>query len=89
MAAMNSWLVELVGFAAAILTTMCWVPQALKTIRDCETRAISLPATLLFALGLVCWLTYGIALLNWPLIAANAVTLSLIVVIIALKLKYG
>ena len=68
---------------------MCWVPQALKTIRDRETRAISLPATLLFALGLAFWLAYGVALLKWPLIVANAVTLSLILVIIGLKLRYG
>ena len=86
---MNSWMIELVGFGAAILTTMCWVPQALKTIGDRETRAISLPATLLFALGVTLWLVYGIALVNWPLIAANAVTLSLILVIIGLKLRYG
>lgn len=86
---MNSWMIELVGFGAAILTTMCWVPQALKTIRDRETRAISLPATLLLALGLVLWLSYGIALVKWPLILSNAATLSLIMVIIGLKLKYG
>jgi MtN3 and saliva related transmembrane protein len=86
---MNDWMIELTGFSAAILTTMCWVPQAVKTIRDRETRAISLPATLLFASGLVLWLAYGIALMKWPLIAANAVTLSLILVIIGLKLKYG
>jgi MtN3 and saliva related transmembrane protein len=86
---MNDWMTELTGFSAAILTTMCWVPQAVKTIRDRETRAISLPATLLFAAGLVLWLAYGIALMKWPLIAANAVTLSLILVIIGLKLRYG
>jgi MtN3 and saliva related transmembrane protein len=86
---MDSWAIELIGFSAAILTTMCWVPQAFKIIRDRETRAISLPATLLFALGLTFWLAYGIALAKWPLIAANAVTLSLILVILALKLRYG
>jgi MtN3 and saliva related transmembrane protein len=86
---MTSWTIEIVGFAAATLTSMCWVPQALKTIRDRETRAISLPATLLFALGTALWLAYGIAQLIWPVIAANAVTLSLMLVIIALKLKYG
>jgi MtN3 and saliva related transmembrane protein len=86
---MNSWTIETIGFAAAVLTSGCWVPQALKTIRDRETRAISLPATLLFALGTALWLTYGIAQVIWPVIAANAVTLALMLVIIALKLKYG
>ena len=30
--------VETIGALAAILTTLCWVPQALKIVRDRETR---------------------------------------------------
>jgi len=45
--------VETIGALAAILTTLCWVPQALKIVRDRETRAISLPGTLLCVLGVL------------------------------------
>ena len=82
-------MIDLIGGAAAVLTTMCWVPQAVKIIRDRETRAISLPATVLFALGIALWLAYGVALANLPLIGSNTVTLTLILIIIALKLRYG
>jgi MtN3 and saliva related transmembrane protein len=77
------------GFAGATLTTVCWLPQALKAIRDKDTRALSLSATAAFTLGIALWLVYGLALWDWPLIASNAVTLALMGVILALKLRYG
>jgi MtN3 and saliva related transmembrane protein len=39
--------------------------------------------------GIVCWLGYGVAIVNWPLIGANAVTLVLAVTILGLKLRHG
>lgn len=86
---MNWSLVDWIGAAAAVSTTACWLPQALKIIRTRETRAISLPAAALFSLGLALWLAYGLALGDGPLIAANTVTLALNLVILALKLRYG
>ena len=82
-------LVDAVGATGATLTTLCWLPQALKLIREKETRAISLPATVAFTLGVVLWLIYGLAIGNWPLIGSNAVTLALMLPIVAMKLRYG
>jgi MtN3 and saliva related transmembrane protein len=65
------------------------LPQALKVIRDKETRALSLPATVAFSLGVVLWLIYGLAIGDWPLIGSNAVTLALMAPILAMKLRYG
>lgn len=80
---------DAIGMTGAVLTTVCWLPQTTKIIRSRETRAISLTGTLAFTLGIACWLVYGIALADWPLIASNTVTLALMAVIIALKLRYG
>ena len=82
-------LVETVGALAATLTTICWLPQALRTIRTRETRAISLLTQAIFAAGLALWLVYGIGLGSWPIIIANALTLGLVAMILALKLRYG
>lgn len=82
-------MLDLVGATAAVLTTGCWLPQALRIIRTRDARAISLPATAAFVAGIALWLLYGIGLANWPLIVANAVTLSLMLVILGLKLRYG
>jgi MtN3 and saliva related transmembrane protein len=83
------WAIDIIGAAGAILTTLCWLPQARKVIREKDTRALSLPATATFTGGLVLWLIYGLAIDDWPLIGSNAVTLTLMMPIIALKLRYG
>jgi MtN3 and saliva related transmembrane protein len=85
----SSSLIEILGFAAATLTTLCWIPQAVHTIRTRDTRAISLLTQGMFALGVLLWLCYGLYLVSWPLISANAITLCLVLVILAMKLRYG
>jgi MtN3 and saliva related transmembrane protein len=82
-------LFDLAGAVGATLTTVCWLPQAVKVMRDKETRALSLPGTAAFTVGVALWLVYGFALGDWPLIASNAVTLVLLAPILALKLRYG
>jgi MtN3 and saliva related transmembrane protein len=86
---MPSRLIDIVGLAGATLTTLCWLPQALKIMRDKDTRALSLIATVALTIGVALWLVYGLALGDWPLIGANGVTLALILPILAMKLRYG
>ncbi len=86
---MDAFIVNLVGAAAATLTTLCWLPQAFKIIRTQDTTAISLLTYSAFAVGLVLWLSYGIMLGSWPIIGSNTVTLVPVLVIILLKLRYG
>lgn len=81
--------VDLIGAAGAVLTTLCWLPQALKVIRDKETRALSLLATAGFTVGVLLWLVYGLAIGDWPLIGSDAVTLALMLPILATKLRHG
>jgi MtN3 and saliva related transmembrane protein len=81
--------VDMIGTTAAVLTTVCWLPQAVKIIRDKDTRAISLIATVAFTIGIAFWLAYGVARLDGPMIGANVITLTVMLVILALKLRYG
>ncbi len=80
---------EWLGYAAATLTTLAFVPQAVKTIRSKDTRGISLSMYVTFTVGIGFWLGYGIALQSWPMIVANLVTLLLATTILGLKLRYG
>jgi MtN3 and saliva related transmembrane protein len=82
-------LVDAIGALGAVLTTVCWLPQAIKIIRDRDTRALSLPTNLAFTIGIFLWMVYGAALLDWPLIISSAVTFALMAVIVALKLRHG
>ena len=80
---------EWLGYAAALLTTSSFVPQAVRTLRTRETHGISLWMYVLFTIGVGCWLGYGLVLGSWPMILANTVTLGLAMAILLLKLRYG
>jgi MtN3 and saliva related transmembrane protein len=84
-----SSLIDIVGALGAVLTTLCWLPQALKVVREKDTRALSLSANAAFTLGMSLWLVYGLALGDWPLIGSSGVTVALMLPILGLKLKYG
>src|SRR6266566_4256627 len=64
-AIMTVW-VEYIGSLAAACTTLCWVPQALKIIREKQTQGISLITQAVFTIGLTLWFIYGLLLTNWP-----------------------
>jgi MtN3 and saliva related transmembrane protein len=40
-------------------------------------------------IGIALWLVYGLALMDWPLITSDAVTLALMAVIVTMKVRYG
>lgn len=80
---------EWMGYVAATLTTLAFVPQAAKTIRSRDTSGISLAMYAVFTIGVGFWLGYGFVLGSWPMIIANTVTLLLAATILALKLRYG
>lgn len=78
-----------VGYLAAFLGTVCWMPQAWKVWRWRETRALSLPANLMFLATVSLWLIYGIMVGDWPIIIANIFAVSMVLIIVAAKLKFG
>jgi MtN3 and saliva related transmembrane protein len=77
-----------VGFAAAILTTASFVPQALHTFQTKDVRGISLGMYSVFTAGVACWLVYGWLLGAWPIVIANCITLALAATILVMKLRY-
>ncbi len=86
---MNGLLVDTIGMAGAVLTTVSWLPQAIQVVRSRDTAALSLTGTIAFTIGIALWLVYGLALMDWPLITSDAVTLALMAVIVAMKVRYG
>lgn len=75
-----------IGFLAAVLTTLAFIPQAVMVRRTSDTRSISLGMYSLFVIGIFLWLVYGIAVNSYPLIAANIVTFFMAAYILCRKL---
>jgi MtN3 and saliva related transmembrane protein len=78
--------VDLLGYCAASLTTLSFLPQALLTLRTRDVSGISLGMYSAFTLGVALWLVYGLVLGQWPIVVANALTLMLASVILVMKL---
>ena len=79
-------LTETIGYAAAFLTTVAFIPQALHSWKTRDLSGISLPMYSLFTLGVALWLGYGLLIGSLPIIAANAVTFILAALVLSLKL---
>ena len=80
---------DLIGYCAATLTTIAFVPQTIKTIRSRDTRAISFWMYAAFTTGIAFWFVYGLMLGSWPIILSNAVTFLLAITILVMKVRYG
>jgi MtN3 and saliva related transmembrane protein len=86
---MNLSMPELVGYCAAILTTVSFLPQVWHTFRSRDVSGISLAMYTVFAIGVFLWLVYGALLGAWPIVLANAVTLALALAILVMKLRWN
>jgi MtN3 and saliva related transmembrane protein len=81
-------LFDWIGYVAAALTTLSFVPQALHTFRTRDVRGISLGMYSAFTLGVALWLVYGVLVSAWPVVVANAITLVLALAILVMTLRY-
>ena len=79
---------DLIGYLAASLTTLSFVPQAWMSWRTRDVRGISLGMYSVFTAGVAFWLAYGVLLGAWPIVLANSITLALAAAILLMKLRY-
>ena len=79
--------IDFLGFLAAILTTLSFIPQVVKTWKTGSTKDISVIWLLTFSSGVAIWLVYGYLLDSMPIMAANSATLILLMLILKVKLK--
>lgn len=76
----------LMGSLAAILTTVSFVPQVLKTLHTGSTEGISILMYSTFVMGILLWLVYGILKNDPPIYLANSLTLVLATVVLTIKI---
>ncbi len=81
----SAW-IEWTGYAAATLTTLSFVPQAWLMLRTRDVSGISTGMYSVFTLGTALWLAWGLQIGVWPVVVANAITLTLAASILAMRL---
>ncbi|MCC8237592.1 SemiSWEET family sugar transporter [Pinisolibacter aquiterrae] len=81
--------IELLGGLAALMTTLCWLPQTIRAIRHRDVASLSLFTFVIFSGGIFLWLVYGILIGSWPVILANMFSLVLNLAIVFQKIRHG
>src|SRR5687767_15134892 len=80
-------MIQAVGFAAGALTTIAFIPQVIRTWRTRSTGDLSVSMLVIFNVGVVLWLIYGIALGEAPMMLWNSATLPMSLSLLGLKLQ--
>lgn len=78
---------DLIGYIAAILTTVAFIPQAWLVWRTRSADGVSLGMYSLFTVGVLFWVAYGFMLQAWPIVIANLITLALAGFILTMKVR--
>jgi MtN3 and saliva related transmembrane protein len=84
----GSLAIEVLGFVAAILTTLSFLPQALRIRRLRSADDVSLTMYLMMVSGQGLWLVYGIVIASPSMIGANVVAMSLVTWVLTMKLRH-
>ncbi len=80
--------INLIGYAAATMTTASFLPQLVRVVRLRSARDISLAMFLVFSCGTFAWMVYGFLSHSPPVWIANAITFLLSMSILILKLRF-
>lgn len=84
---MFDWLI--LGLIAGLLTTVGFIPQILKSLRDRKMEDVSLLMPILLSVGMFLWLLYGVATNDVAIMLWNAIALALNLCLVVLKLHLG
>ena len=86
---MNIFYIEFLGYFAAILTTLAFIPQLTKTLKTKKAEDVSLTTLIMFLTGVAAWIIYGIQISSKPILIANIITFLLNFLILVFKLIYS
>ena len=81
--------IEFFGYFAAIITTLAFVPQLIKTLKTKKADDVSLTTLIMFLTGVAAWIIYGIQISSKPILIANTITFLLNFLILVFKLIYS
>ena len=86
---MKNIYIESFGYFAAILTTLAFIPQLVKTLQTKKAEDVSSTTLIMFLTGVSAWIIYGIKISSKPILIANIITFILNFSILVSKLIYS
>jgi MtN3 and saliva related transmembrane protein len=77
-----------IGYAGAFCTTISFLPQVYKVLKEKDASSLSLSMYLIFTFGVCLWLIYGLLKNDPVIIIANIITLLFASIILISKIRY-
>ena len=81
--------IEFFGYFAAILTTLAFLPQLIKTLKTKKADDVSLITLIMFLTGVLSWIIYGYKISSTPILLANIITFFLNLLILIFKITFS
>ena len=81
--------IEVFGYFAAILTTLAFLPQLIKTFKTKKAEDVSLITLIMFLTGVLSWIIYGYKISSTPILVANIITFILNLLILIFKITFA
>ena len=81
--------IEFFGYFAAILTTLAFLPQLIKTLKTKKAEDVSLITLIMFLTGVFSWIIYGYKISSTPILLANIITFILNLLILIFKISFS
>jgi MtN3 and saliva related transmembrane protein len=85
---MTEYIIFLIGISATIFSLWSTVPQISKSIRSKKTDDVSKWLIISLIVGLSLWVIYGIVKGDIVIASANAIGVTLNLILLSLKIKY-
>ena len=80
--------IEFFGYFAALLTTLAFLPQLIKTLKTKKAEDVSLITLIMFLTGVLSWIIYGYKISSTPILIANIITFILNLLILIFKIIF-
>ena len=66
---------EALGYLAGVCTALVFLPQTIQTIKDRQVDGLSLPTYVIYCIGMLSWIFYGVYLGSIQMILFNTISL--------------
>ena len=86
---MNEYIIFVIGISATFFSLWSTVPQIRKSLKTKETDDVSKWLIISLVVGLSLWVIYGIVKGDIVIAVANAIGVTLNLILLFLKLKYS
>ena len=80
---------QVIGIVAGIFTACSMLPQLIKIVKEKKAEEVSIMMILVLMAGLSLWIVYGFMKQDWPIIVTNIFSLTVNVLLLIFRLKYG